>query len=122
MTRISFLIIVAVSILSCSQSDNTENFGIVYINDGAIQCEFEGLSETETAQILVDAGIDVIESQCGFLTGVSVVDQCGAGDITINLHTIPIQNLPDAQTMGFESIETLNNDADTGYAITDCDA
>ena len=104
--------------------NNASNFSeeneTVYIDDGAIQCGFYGLSEEETAQMLINNGIDVIESQCGFLTGMDIAAQCGLGDVNINLHLIDAQNLRDAQALGFESVSVLERSDDTGYAITAC--
>ncbi len=97
-----------------------ENYEIIYIDDGAVQCESEGLSKEQTAQKLIDNGIDVIDSQCGYLSNLMVATLCGLGDANINLHTINAQDLSDAQALGFESISTLKHDDDIGYVITDC--
>ena len=93
---------------------------IVYINNGAIQCESKGLSETETAQTLINEGIDVLKSQCAHMTGIAVATQCGLGGTNINLHTINTQNLSDAKAVGFLSISDLKNGDDPGYKIIDC--
>jgi len=100
--------------------ETNKELEIVYINDGAIQCESQGMSELETAQTLIDNGIDVLRSQCGFQSDIAVVAVCGAGDVNINLHTINSQNLSDAQALGFESVSTLKNDVDRGYVLIDC--
>ena len=106
-------------IVGCNTNTDIDT-KIVYIDDGAIQCEYEGMSEIETAQILIDNGMDVLKSQCGYLSGIAVAAQCGLGDTSINLHTIPIQNLPDAQSLGYDSVSTLKRDNDIGYVITEC--
>jgi hypothetical protein len=97
-----------------------ENYDIVYIDNGAVQCESKGLSEQNTAQILTDKGIEVIASQCGYLSGLAMAAQCGLADINIHLHTINTLNLHDAQALGFESVSTLKRDDDIGYIIIDC--
>jgi hypothetical protein len=102
-------------------NDSDENQVTVYKNNGAIQCESEGLSELETAQQLIDNGIDVILSTCGILTGVSVLTVCGAENIYINLHVINTQNLADAEELGFESVSSLKNEDDSGYMILGCE-
>ena len=117
--RIIYFVVVLFAIVACD-TDSEKYTEIVYINDGAIQCESDGMSVIETAQVLIDNGIDVIKSQCGYLSGVVVAAQCGLGDININLHTIPIQNLPDAQSLGFESVLTLRRDDDIGYVVIEC--
>ena len=114
-----YFVVILFGIVSCGSGKN-DNHEIVYINDGAIQCESEGMSQQETAQILINGGIDVIKSQCGYLSGIDVAAQCGLGDNNINLHTINIQNLIDAQALGFDTVLTLNRDDDIGYVIIEC--
>jgi len=80
------------------------------------------VSEQQTAQILIAKGINVVASQCGYLSGVAVAAQCGLGDINIHLHTINARNLPEAQALGFKSVSTLKREDDTGYVIIDCPA
>jgi hypothetical protein len=96
------------------------NYEIIYIDDGAVQCESKGLSKEQTAQKLIDNGIDVIDSQCGYLSNFVVPTLCGLGDTNINLHTINAQNLSDAQALGFESVSTLKRGDDIGYGIAAC--
>ena len=43
---------------------------LVFADRGARQCESDGISLEASAQILIDAGIDVIDSACGIRTGV----------------------------------------------------
>lgn len=97
-----------------------ENYEIVYINNGAVQCESKGLSKEQTARILIDNDIDVIDSQCGYLSNLMVAALCGLGDTNINLHTINAQDLVGAQALGFKSVSTLKRDDDKGYAIGNC--
>ena len=97
-----------------------ENYAIIYINDGAVQCESKGLSKEQTAQKLIDNGIDVVDSQCGYLSNIVVPTLCGLGDANINLHIINAQDLSKAQTLGFESVLTLKRGDDIGYVIEDC--
>ena len=68
MKRISCHSLLVVITACTNGNDVNTNQEIVYIKDAAIQCEFEGLSEIETAQILIDSGIDVLQSQCGCIT------------------------------------------------------
>ncbi len=93
---------------------------LVYINNAAIQCETKGMSTTESAQLLINKGVDVISSYCGFLTGVTIATQCGLGDTQINLHEINSENIPDAQKSGFEPVSSLKLESDKGYQIIAC--
>jgi basic membrane lipoprotein Med (substrate-binding protein (PBP1-ABC) superfamily) len=103
------------------QDDTGDEKATIYINNGAIQCESEGMSAQQTAQQLIDNGIDVVMSNCGSLTGVAVPTACGQGDIYINLHVINAQNLPDAQELGFETVSSLKTEEGVGYMILGCE-
>ena len=110
----------AVCIGSSGHAAAAGDHAIVYINNGSIQCESDGLAPAATAQTLMDNGIEVTLSQCGRLTGLAVAAQCGLGNININVHTINPGNLADAEALGFKSVATLKQDADKGYAIIEC--
>jgi hypothetical protein len=116
------LLLWAGCLISGCGSETNEDREIVFIDDGAVACEEEGLSEEKTALILRGQGIDVISSGCAYITGVSIPDVCGIGDLNINIHTIHAQNLPDAEELGFESVSTLRNGSDSGYERVDCES
>ncbi len=118
-SKIRKLLLITLFVVGCNH-DADENTGLVYIDDGAIQCESNGLSVEQTAQILIDGGIAVTSSYCGYLSGIAVAAQCGLGDININLHKINIQNISDAKKLGFESVVSLRNGDDIGYVIIEC--
>lgn len=124
--RFIILIFVASILTGCneeskdSEPTTNKNYEVVYINDGAIQCESEGLSEKESAQIMIEKGIDVIDSNCAYRTGVEYEAKCGLGDGNINVHTIHSQSLPDAQALGFESVSTLRIGNNIGYEDIEC--
>lgn len=70
---------------------------------------------------LIEAGIDVLGSTCGYHTGVAYPAVCGAGTNDILVHEIRQVNLPDAEAVGFEALETLvDAAAGTGYELIDC--
>jgi len=94
--------------------------GIVYIETGAIQCQAQGVTYLETAQLLIDNGIEVLESRCADLSGVSVIAQCGAAGLDINVHVIPPESHARALSLGFKSTADLKRDDDTGYTEKDC--
>ena len=129
-----YLFIIVVLIAGCDGGDGNDssstitdtssapdvNYELIYIDDGAVQCVSPGLTEKETAQVLIDRGIDVINSKCGYLSDLAVAALCGLGDTNINLHEITSQNLQDAQALGFESVSTLRNGDNAGYEAIDC--
>ena len=94
---------------------------LVFADRGARQCESDGISLDASAQILIDAGIDVINSACGIRTGVAYPAVCGEGTVDIVVHEIRTVNLADAETLGYLEINTLVNAAvGTGYELVDC--
>ena len=116
--KIIFVLMLSL-LLSCSNSTEKET-AQVYIHNGAVQCESSGLSKEETAQRLIDNGIDVLKSECGRLTGVAFAAVCGGATGGINLHTIVSQNLLDAQRLGYKSIADLAQDSEPGFIVTEC--
>ncbi len=95
---------------------------LVYTGTGAAQCETGGLSLEQSAQRLIDAGIDVLDSACGAMTGVAFAAVCGAPTGEILVHEIRDVNAPHAREIGYESVETLvDPEQGTGYRLVDCD-
>jgi len=94
---------------------------LIYKSTEAVQCGFEGFSIDDTANELIEAGVDVLLSQCGITTGLIVATVCGAGTFDINIHEIPAQNIEDAEDLEFSQIEDLiDEEAGVGYQTTDC--
>lgn len=118
------ILIMSLLIAACaSETKETlidDSLDIVYINNGSIQCESEGIPARETAQQLINRGIDVISSKCAFLTGIGAPAQCGLPGTMINIHVINAQNVPDAKELGFERVTTLRLDNTKGYEVIDC--
>lgn len=114
-----FIISILMSLISCNNSDDKRIY--VYIDDGSIQCESSGLSVEETAQPLINYGVDVFESSCAYITGIAIAAQCGLGDSNINIHLIDKENVIDAQNIGYEPVSTLEDDGYFGYETVECD-
>ena len=95
---------------------------LVYESRQAIQCTARGLTTQESAQKLVNGGIDVLESNCGVDTDLVHATLCGLGTNEILIHKIRSSNLADAEQRGFSSVDTLRNPTTgIGYAKVDCD-
>lgn len=95
---------------------------LVYESRGARQCESDGLTAEASAQKLINAGIDVLSSTCGYRTGVAFAAVCGGPTADILIHEIRIANLPDAERLGFAEVATLiDASAGTGYTAIDCE-
>ena len=125
----TLLVLSIFALASCNSSESdtapkkdsqTIDFELIYISNGAVQCEFTGYTPDETAQTLINNGIDVLSSYCGTLTGVATNSVCGASTTFINLHEINPQNLTDAEKLGFASVTELDADAEIGYEIIEC--
>jgi len=97
-----------------SVDQNLEN--VVYDNRVPVQCdEEEGLSLSESAQTLIDAGIDVLWSACGVAQGTDPADACGAPPALKYFHRVHDANVPDALEQGFEPARNEQDpDSDTG--------
>lgn len=106
---------------SLAEGDLPEGDILIYADRGARQCESDGLSPEESAQILINAGIDVLASTCGIITGVAFPAVCGGGTPDILVHQIRSVNLPDAEQLGFQEINTLVDPAaGTSYQLVEC--
>lgn len=103
-----------------NSSNDSADHDLVYISDNSIQCEYQGDPPEITANILIEAGIDVLESSCGHLTGISAPTVCGGSSTGINLHKIRQENVDDASTLGFRSVSEIENEVDKGYQIVEC--
>lgn len=106
---------------ACASSVNDNNKKItVYINSGAIQCEFDGLTGNQTADLLIEANVAVNTNQCGHLTSRMVIAKCGARTTRINLHEIVANDLEKAKTIGFADVHNLKKGNNIGYEVIDC--
>ena len=95
------------SLVAC---DNKDDQVVVYIDDGAITCQDDGLPPEMTQQQLMDHGIDVVDTSCGYLGSTYTPSDCGLSTNKVNIHTIHRQSLVDAQNIGFEPLEGLSRD------------
>ena len=111
--------IVTMFLGACANTASEQNVS-VYINNGAIQCESDGKTGTETAMLLTAQGIEVSQNQCGHLSNIAVVAMCGGPATNINVHQIRESDLAKAQALGFENVETLKQDNHKGYDVSDC--
>ena len=103
---------------SCDDLDVKVDIGsiLVFESKEAVQCQDAGLSLEESAQGLVDEGIDVISSKCAYINLLDVVTVCGVKTNEIIVHEIPLQSLIDAIEVGFMGTEAIDND----YTVYEC--
>jgi hypothetical protein len=95
---------------------------LVYQSRQSIQCGSSGLTPEQSAQRLINGGIDVMKSGCGSRTGVVFAAVCGGDTGDILIHEIRRENLPDAEQLGFGSTATLEKPATgEGYVWVDCE-
>lgn len=96
---------------------------VVYEGRGRLQCDFTGGSTPQQSALkLTAAGIDVLRSGCGAMTGVAFPAVCGGASGEILLHEIRTVNLADAERAGFiPATELVDRAAGTGYAWVHCE-
>jgi len=82
---------------------------LVYEGRQAVQCGSRGLTTGQSAQKLIDGGIDVIASNCGVVTGVAYAAVCGQATGEILIHEIRRVNVPDAEQRGFNPVTELQD-------------
>ena len=82
---------------------------LVYESRQAITCGTRGLTTQQSAQKLIDGGIDVIASNCGVVTGVAYAAVCGQATGEILIHEIRRVNVPDAEQRGFNPVTELQD-------------
>ena len=119
--------VVTLLLVACLEDSNTPDDSItpgdtlVYVDREVRQCESDGVSLESSAQILINAGIDVLQSTCGIRTGVLYPAVCGGATADILVHEIRSVNLPDAEQLGFQEIGTLiDAAAGRSYQLVDC--
>ena len=91
----------------------------VYIAKGRLQCEDEtGKDLSVTKNELQQAGITVLSSECGVVTGVMPPALCGSTTLHINVHGIDQLKITAAETLGFKSVKSFEKKQ--GYEIIPC--
>ena len=114
------LIVSTTLILSACITTVAKESVLVYINNGAVQCESEGKSGAETAQLLTSENIVVTKTECGHLSNVAVIAMCGGPATNINVHRISSADLEKAQALGFKNVSTLKQQDNIGYDADVC--
>jgi hypothetical protein len=94
----------------------------VFIATGHTQCNNDGVTLAQTELRLLQAGIDVLSSSCGAITGVAYIAACGGPTPDINLHYVRRANLPDAERVGFRNVTIIGTPTvpGTGYQVVNC--
>lgn len=111
----------AVSLVACSDSDNgmsstvavgsdDPNSGLlVYDTQLLRSCGYEeNRTRDESANILIDKGIDVIASYCARLSGVAFQESCFSPTGEIYVHELHEANQADAEALGYAAVKSLS--------------
>jgi hypothetical protein len=95
---------------------------VVFEGRGRLQCDFTGgITPAQSALKLTNAGVDVLRSGCGVVTGVAFAAVCGGSSGEILLHEIRQENRDTAEGLGFAPAQELVSRASgTGYAWVNC--
>lgn len=92
----------------------------VYISKQRKQCEDEtGKALAVTKDELQAAGIEVITSECGVITGIMGPALCGSMTLDINIHGIDERKIPEAEALGYKSVESFEGEED--YEPSPCE-
>ena len=121
MKHVLFAIAMAGALSKCDAEGGKAGDTVVYESRASVQCGSSGMSPEQSAEKLTNAGLQVVQSACGVITGVSFPAVCGGSDGKILLHQIPATNLRDAEVLGFNSAALLH-DPSTGrdYERVNC--
>ncbi|WP_170915221.1 hypothetical protein [Enterovibrio nigricans] len=117
--KIALLAGMVAGITSCAikQPQTTE----VYIPQGAIQCETQGMTLADSTRRLASVGVTSGSAQCAEMTGMMFSTVCGAETGGIILHTIPTKEVLLAEKAGYKNAEGLKSASDgVGYAVINC--
>jgi hypothetical protein len=119
MKHVLLAIAMGASLGKCSQEGGADT--VVYEGRASVQCGSSGMSPEQSALKLTSAGLEVMQSACGVITGLSFPAVCGGPDGKILLHQIRSTNLRDAEVLGFTSAAVLH-DPSSGrdYERVDC--
>ena len=120
--KIGCYLVLTVLISACGgESSSPENVVVVKSSE-TIQCEGGGFTLQEIGTPLSEAGINVLQSRCGYLKGVANADVCGAPTLDVYLFTIPRSSLDTAEAMGYMlgSDEDDPGDDEIAYGVSEC--
>ncbi|MDD1782759.1 hypothetical protein LRP49_16420 [Enterovibrio sp. ZSDZ35] len=109
----------ALAVASCAikQPETTD----VYIPKGAIQCETQGMTLSESTQRLASVGVTSVSAQCAEITGVMHSAVCGGQTGEIIVHTIATKEVLLAEQAGYKGVKALQSTGnDTGYIAIEC--
>jgi hypothetical protein len=111
------------AVAGCDDDAPQDDTAQVFRLTGKTQCANDGLTLAQTNAMLIQGGLDVLESSCGVITGVAFPAVCGAGTPNINLHRIRKVNIPDAERLGFTDVRDIGMKPGvpgTGFQVVDC--
>lgn len=124
-----FVVATVLSAWGCSSSQHGEHEQgeadtqevLVYVNRGTRQCELGGQTPELSEKVLVDGGVDVLRSTCGYATGIAHAAVCGAPTNDILVHAIRRADLSKAEQLGYREIDSLVDPAQgIGYELVEC--
>src|SRR5215470_4377599 len=107
------LVATVAGLAACGGGDEPQGVipgdALVYESRQAITCGTRGLTTQQSAQKLINGGIDVIQSNCGTVTGIALPAVCGIDSAEIIIHEIRRANLHDAGQRGFHPVSELQD-------------
>jgi hypothetical protein len=117
------LLVVCVALAGCDDDAPSDDTAQVFRYTGKTQCANDGLTLAQTNAMLIQGGLDVLESSCGVVIGIAFPAVCGGGTPNINIHRIRKVNIPDAERLGFADVKEIGvkpGVPGTGFQTEDC--
>ena len=91
----------------------------VYILKGRAHCQDDSGEEVgDTKSQLQSESVRVYSSECGVITGKQPPTLCGEPTLHINIHGINQNQLPEAESLGFEQVTSITEEL--GFEIEPC--
>ncbi len=120
MKNIYLVILFLLTACSGDDSDDSENATtVVLINGSNVNCgSGVGFGIEQSELDLTSAGIDVISSVCGFAVDDQGARSCDPFD-TIYSHEVQVENVVDAQALGYITVDELDEDFQLEFMAVD---
>jgi hypothetical protein len=119
----AILMAMCVALSGCDDDKPADDTAQVFRYTGRTQCANDGLTLAQTNAILIQGGLDVLESACGVVTGIAFPAVCGGGTPNINIHRIRKVNVQDAERLGFNDVRDIGvkpGVPGTGFQMAEC--
>jgi hypothetical protein len=124
MRKVNFVFLALLFLAACSDN-NSDSPAVtnILVYDGReiLRCAASTEDLTDSAQLLVNDGIDVLSSVCGTPTEQPDPNACTPSVPRLLIHEIRAANETDAEEAGFVNTDSLSTNSEAGFTSIDCD-